>query len=256
MSSASSPTPRSGRRRQGAPAAKAWSGRGRPPTRLRRDAGHRRWRSRQLARSLPAEAWQDVAWREGSQGRCSARASPPCGCDRGIATTIGRALARALAAGRVAARTRREPTKYWFANLPQRHAARRLVRLAKLRWRIERDYQELKQELGLGHFEGRGWRGFHHHAALCIAAYGFLVRERLATSPSSDGGTDPVRPSLPALPEGFAPRGRPHQSRAPRRQLDRHDASRDRRSPRPALASMSVLFAHPAHRSSNSFMTQ
>ena len=48
----------------------------------------------------------------------------------------------------------------------------------KLRWRIERDYQELKQELGLGHFEGRGWRGFHHHATLCIAAYGFLVSER------------------------------------------------------------------------------
>jgi SRSO17 transposase len=45
------------------------------------------------------------------------------------------------------------------------------VRLAKQRWIIERDYQELKQELGLGHFEGRGWRGFHHHATLCIAAY-------------------------------------------------------------------------------------
>src|SRR5207247_9310031 len=50
--------------------------------------------------------------------------------------------------------------------------------LAKLRWRIERDYQELKQELGLGHFEGRGWHGFHHHATLCIAAYGFLISER------------------------------------------------------------------------------
>ena len=53
-----------------------------------------------------------------------------------------------------------------------------LVDAAKLRWRIERDYQELKQELGLGHYEGRGWRGFHHHASLCIAAYGFLVSER------------------------------------------------------------------------------
>ena len=55
---------------------------------------------------------------------------------------------------------------------------RKLVDLTKLRWRIERDYQELKQEVGLGHFEGRGWRGFHHHATLCIAAYGFLVSER------------------------------------------------------------------------------
>src|SRR5437764_2703667 len=50
--------------------------------------------------------------------------------------------------------------------------------MAKHRWIIERDYQEVKLELGLGHFEGRNWRGFHHHATLCIAAYGFLVAER------------------------------------------------------------------------------
>ena len=56
---------------------------------------------------------------------------------------------------------------------------------AKLRWRIERDYQELKQEVGLGHFEGRGWRGFHHHATLCIAAYGFLISERAKIPPSA-----------------------------------------------------------------------
>ena len=49
------------------------------------------------------------------------------------------------------------------------------MRLAKHRWIIERDYEELKQELGLGHYEGRGWRGFHHHATVCTAAYGFLV---------------------------------------------------------------------------------
>src|SRR5262245_14780894 len=59
----------------------------------------------------------------------------------------------------------------------------RLVELAKLRWRIERDYQELKQEVGLGHFEGRGWRGFHHHTTLCIAAYGFLISERETIPP-------------------------------------------------------------------------
>ena len=60
-----------------------------------------------------------------------------------------------------------------------------LVRLAKLRWRIERDDQELKDELGLDHFEGRGWRGFHHHGALCIAAYAFLAAARAALSPLS-----------------------------------------------------------------------
>jgi len=68
-----------------------------------------------------------------------------------------------------------EPIKYWFSTLPEDTAFDRLVDLTKLRWRIERDYQELKQELGLGDYEGRGWRGFHHHATLCIAAYGFLI---------------------------------------------------------------------------------
>src|SRR6185436_14053812 len=71
-----------------------------------------------------------------------------------------------------------EPTKYWLSTLPETITFGRLVDLTKLRWRIERDYQDLKQEVGLGHFEGRGWRGFHHHATLCIAAYGFLVSER------------------------------------------------------------------------------
>jgi len=66
----------------------------------------------------------------------------------------------------------------------------------KLRWRIERDYQDLKQEAGLGHFEGRGWRGFHHHPTLCIAAYGFLVSERKMIPPQDlvpAGGSCPIR---------------------------------------------------------------
>jgi SRSO17 transposase len=66
-----------------------------------------------------------------------------------------------------------EPSKYWLSTLPRNISFRDLVDAAKLRWRIERDYQELKQEVGLGHFEGRGWRGFHHHATLCIAAISF-----------------------------------------------------------------------------------
>jgi SRSO17 transposase len=68
-------------------------------------------------------------------------------------------------------------------------AFNQLVDITKLRWRIERDYHELKQEVGLGHFEGRGWRGFHHHATLCIAAYGFLVSERETIPPSETGST-------------------------------------------------------------------
>src|SRR5207253_5785676 len=79
-----------------------------------------------------------------------------------------------------------EPTKYWFSTLPEDAAFDRLVDLTKLRWRIERDYQELKQELGLGDYEGRGWRGFHHHATLCIAAYGFLIAERRSEEHTSE----------------------------------------------------------------------
>jgi SRSO17 transposase len=98
-----------------------------------------------------------------------------------------------------------EPTKYWLSTLPERISFRRLVDLAKLRWRIERDYQDLKQEVGLGHYEGRGWRGFHHHATLCIAAYGFLISERETIPPSATR-----RAALfaqPALPKGYRPRG-------------------------------------------------
>ena len=70
------------------------------------------------------------------------------------------------------------PTKYWLSTLPPRISLKKLVYFAKLRRRIERDYEELKQEICLGHYEGRKWRGFHHHATICIAAYAFLVTER------------------------------------------------------------------------------
>jgi SRSO17 transposase len=74
-----------------------------------------------------------------------------------------------------------------------------------LRWRIERDYQELKQEVGLGHFEGRGWRGFHHHASLCIAAYGFLISEQETIPPSEPRSSPHFQ--APRLPEDYRPRG-------------------------------------------------
>jgi SRSO17 transposase len=85
-----------------------------------------------------------------------------------------------------------------------------LVKMAKHRWIIERDYQELKQELGLGHFEGRNWRGFHHHATLCIAAYGFLVAERNRFSPSARAGHLGIVAPGPA--PDFRPRGSPSTS--------------------------------------------
>ena len=97
------------------------------------------------------------------------------------------------------------PTKYWFSTLPANIAFHQLVSTAKLRWRIERDYQELKQEVGLGHFEGRGWRGFHHHATLCIAAYGFLISERETIPPSGTRSTKLFKEIT--IPEAYRPRG-------------------------------------------------
>ena len=76
-----------------------------------------------------------------------------------------------------------EPAKYWFSTLPEGIDFTSLVGITKLRWRIERDYLDLKQEIGIGHYEGRGWRGFHHHATLCIAAYAFLISERETIPP-------------------------------------------------------------------------
>src|SRR5581483_9198189 len=97
-----------------------------------------------------------------------------------------------------------EPTGYWLARLPK-ISLKRLVGISKHRWVIERDYEELKSELGLAHYEGRNWRGFHHHATLCIAAYGFLMAERGRFSPSAHVGHLELRAAK--LPSQFQPRG-------------------------------------------------
>jgi SRSO17 transposase len=181
-----------------------WSGQGRPPTRLRRSPEHQPVSVKDLARSLPRRAWRSVTWREGSQTELTSRF----------------ALQRLRPAHRDTQRSEpwpeewlliewpegaKEPAKYWLSNLPPRTPLRDLVHVAKARWLIERDYQELKQEIGLGHYEGRGWRGFHHHASLCIAAYGFLVAERCLFPPQQRFTRQRLR--APALPKGFQPRG-------------------------------------------------
>jgi hypothetical protein len=130
-------------------------------------------------------------------------------------------------------KTEKEPTKYWLSNLPASISVRALVVTAKLRWRIERDYEELKQELGLGHFEGRNWRGFHHHASLCIAAYGFLVVERclFPPRPTRHRCVQPTSnfaypPCLPARSHGALPvrteRHNPRSIATLRRQIATH----------------------------------
>ncbi len=105
-----------------------------------------------------------------------------------------------------------EPSKYVLSTLPEDTPINELVGAAHQRWRIERDYQDLKQDFGLGHYEGRGWRGFHHHATLCIAAYGFLVAERNRFSPSVRVGN--VGLPAPEPPPDFRPRGSPRSTRA------------------------------------------
>src|SRR4051794_14614857 len=131
----------------------------------------------------------------------------------------------------------------------------RLIDLAKLRWRIERDYQELKQELGLGHYEGRGWRGFHHHATLCIAAYAFLIAERARLPPSAAGSVG--RFATLGVSKNCKPRGTARPSRTTCCQLDCDDAPTSDRRSRNYPGAMSMLQCtaqnHPRH--SNS-MTQ
>jgi SRSO17 transposase len=102
-----------------------------------------------------------------------------------------------------------EPTKFWLSTVPQDVDLAELVSLAKIRWRIERDYQEMKDELGLDHYEGRGWRGFHHHGTLCMAAYCFLAAERGRLSPPQAVAFLQPAP----LPKGFRPRGAPRAAR-------------------------------------------
>ena len=204
--------------------AKRWSGRGRPPTRLRRNAKRRPVSAKEIALGLPKRAWRTIGWREGTAERLSSR--------------FARLRVRAAHRGKRHdeewlliewPKGAGEPTKYWLSTLPEDVTFERLVDRAKLRWRIERDYQELKQEFGLGHYEGRGWRGFHHHATLCIAAYGFLISERGTISPSGPSAAAGF-PTL-ELPLGYRPRGAADQVRTSRPELDRNSApANDRRS--------------------------
>ena len=184
--------------------AKKWSGIGRPPTLLRRDGKHQPISVKELALGLPKRAWRVVKWREGSAEWLSSRFARVRVrvARRDFKLTESRPEEWLLIEW---PEGEKEPTKYWLSNLPKDIAFRQLVDIAKLRWRIERDYQELKQEVGLGHFEGRGWRGFHHHATLCVAAYGFLVSER-ETIPPSRPHSAALFQEL-AVRDGYRPRG-------------------------------------------------
>ena len=183
---------------------KPWSGKGGRPTRMRRDQTHQPTTMKQLAQQLPEQAWHEVEWREGSKGTlrsrfAALRVRPAYGDDRKGSLQPEQWMLVEWPDGT------NEPSGYWLARLPVNISLKRLVAVSKHRWVIERDYEELKGELGLAHYEGRNWRGFHHHATLCIASYGFLMAERSRFSPSAHVGHLELRATK--LPPHFQPRG-------------------------------------------------
>lgn len=191
--------------------APSYSGKGRPPVYGRRAPGHEPLTPKEIAANLPDQAYRQVTWREGEKGKMRSRfarvrvQSAHRDYDH-PKTSRAEWLLIEWPKGE------KEPTKYWLSTLPEKTSIERLVKTVKGRWRIERDYQELKDEVGLDHYEGRGWRGFHHHATLCIAAYAFLMKERLF-SPTGEADPEPVI-ELQDVPEDFKPRGAAHPHRA------------------------------------------
>ena len=177
---------------------------GRPPRLLQRSADHQPVSVKQLALNQPSSAFKHITWRQGTERKLRSRFAAvrvrPAHRDYWKAEPHAEEwLLIEWPAGEP------EPNKYWISTLPPETSLKTLVKTAKHRWIIERDYEELKQELGLGHYEGRNWRGFHHHATLCIAAYGFLVAERNRFSPSAGIGN--LGLSAPNRPPAFQPRG-------------------------------------------------
>jgi SRSO17 transposase len=223
---------------------KPYSGRGRKPSLLRRDLEHQPVTVKELALGLGAEMFRKVTWREGSRGKLSSRF----------------AAVRVRPAHRDYLRSsprdeewlliewpegESAPTKYWLSTLPLRTSLKKFVSFAKLRWRIEGDYEELKQEIGLGHYEGRRWRGFHHHATMCIAAYAFLVAERGLFPPGGVGGQsrfDKLRvPKAQRRGRAASPSG------AAQSDLDCNAAQRVDRSARATPPALPLLPTHKLH---------
>ena len=196
---------------------------------VKRDARHKPVTVLEVAQALPPHSWRTVSWRDGTRGRLSSRF----------------ARVRVCAANEDLMRQEEwlliewphgeaEPRHYWMSTLGEKTSFRKLVFNAMGRWMIERDYQELKSELGLSHYEGRNWRGFHHHATLCIAAYGFLMLERLRNKKNS------ARLHVPAIPKGFRPRGSASHA-APQPDLHRVLALRPRANHRKDAPAMPLL---------------
>ncbi len=129
------------------------------------------------------QAWVELVWRRGSRGLqrgrfLALRVRPAGVTPRRLARQAGGELPVCWLLAEWP-KGKPEPTKYWLANLPETTPIVELVRLARSRWRVEQDDRECKGALGLDHFEGRSWPGWHHHVTLVSAAHGFLTLERL-----------------------------------------------------------------------------
>ena len=163
---------------------------------MRRDAAHEPVSAKELAIGLSKRAWRRVTWREGSNTPLASRFAAVC--TRPDHRDYWRPTPRLEECCLIEWPTGKpESIKYWLATLPDRPPRHALANLNKLRWRIECDHQDLKQGLGLGHYEGRGWRDFHHHATLCIAAHGVLHRRT--------GDDSPLRSMADAIPPATYP---------------------------------------------------
>jgi len=198
--------------------------------RVKRDSTHQPISVLDLARALPTKRYRTVTWREGTNTRLGSRfARVRCSAAQYNRPRDEQWLIIEWPIGEP------QPTKYFLSNLPADTSFKALVNTLKMRWRIEHDYRELKQEVGLDHYEGRNWRGFHHHASLCIAAYGFLMLERLAGLKKNA-----ARLQAPALPRAFRPRGAGPEAAACA-MVDRHRATQAVSRRRAQSANMPVL---------------
>jgi SRSO17 transposase len=143
---------------------------------------------KELALAAGKKAAFTVTWREGTRGRMSSRflALRVRPANISLRHEANKAAAELPARWLICEWPAKEaePVKYWLSNLPADTPLTELVRLAKLRWRIEHDYRELKDALGLDHFEGRTYRGWHHHVTLVSVAHAFLTLERRRRPPA------------------------------------------------------------------------
>jgi len=210
-----------------------WNGRGRPATRRQPEPGGAKPVAvKILALNLAPAAWTPLTWREGANAPLSSRfaavrvrcAHGPWQADRPPREEW---LLIEWPPGV------KEPTQYWLSTLDEATTLAELVRVAKLRWRIERDYREMKQHFGLSDYEGRNWRGFHHHWSLVIAVYGFVMAQRLRNPERGKKWGQAEAPVLSRLPSRGFRRANPAPCHRFHCHADPPAGSRHRSNPAP-----------------------